>query len=132
MSENITESMQNYLEMILILSEKKPVVRSVDVANELGFKKSSISIAMKHLRENGYITVTPEGYIYLTDSGMEIASMIYERHKVLSAWLMSIGVDAQHATDDACKIEHDLSPETFSAIKKYINEHPENVQGQSA
>lgn len=124
--------MQNYLEMILILSEKKPVVRSVDVANELGFKKSSISIAMKHLRENGYITVTPEGYIYLTDSGMEIASMIYERHKVLSAWLMSIGVDAQHATDDACKIEHDLSPETFSAIKKYINEHPENVQGQSA
>lgn len=110
--------------MILILSEKKPVVRSVDVANELGFKKSSISIAMKHLRENGYITVTPEGYIYLTDSGMAIASMIYERHKVLSAWLMSIGVDEQHATDDACKIEHDLSPETFAAIKKYIAQNP--------
>ena len=88
-----TESAQNYLEAILMLSEQKPVVRSVDVANELGYKKSSISIAMKNLRENNLITVTPEGYIYLTDEGLKIASTIYERHKFFSCWLASLGVD---------------------------------------
>lgn len=117
-----TESAQNYLEAILMLSEQKPVVRSVDVANELGFKKSSISIAMKNLRENGMITVTPEGYIYLTDEGMKIASTIYERHKFFSKWLISLGVDRKTAVDDACRIEHDLSPESFEAIKKYLAE----------
>lgn len=106
-----------------MLSEKKPVVRSVDVANETGFRKSSISIAMKNLRENGYITISPEGYISLTEKGLELASMIYERHKVLSAWFIHLGVDPKIAVEDACKIEHDLSAESFAAIKKYINEN---------
>ena len=117
---HITESAQNYLEAILMLREQKPVVRSVDVANELGFKKSSISIAMKNLRENGMITVTPEGYIYLTDEGMKIASTMYERHKFFSKWLMELGIDKKTAVDDACRIEHDLSPESFAAIKAYL------------
>ena len=123
-----TESAQNYLEAILMLSEQKPVVRSVDVANELGYKKSSISIAMKNLRENNLITVTPEGYIYLTDEGLKIASTIYERHKFFSCWLASLGVDQTTAAADACKIEHDLSPESFAAIKRYITE--QHAKGQ--
>lgn len=91
-----TESAQNYLEAILMLSEQKPVVRSVDVANELGYKKSSISIAMKNLRENNLITVTPEGYIYLTDEGLKIASTIYERHKFFPAgWRTSVSTRRQ-------------------------------------
>ena len=118
-----TESAQNYLEAILMLSEQKPVVRSVDVANELGYKKSSISIAMKNLRENSLITVTPEGYIYLTDEGLKIASTIYERHKFFSCWLASLGVDQTTAAADACKIEHDLSPESFAAIKEHIKKY---------
>lgn len=117
------ESSENYLETILMISEKKPVVRSVDVANETGYRKSSISIAMRNLREKGMITVSPEGYISLTDEGMKIASMIYERHKVLSAWLMHLGVDQKTATDDACRVEHDLSEKSFAAIKKFIEEH---------
>ena len=84
------ESAENYLETILILSKKKPVVRSVDIADELGFKKSSVSVAMKNLREKNHITVTPEGYIYLTESGQKIADMIYERHEFLSSWLISV------------------------------------------
>jgi len=114
------ESSENYLETILILSEKKPVVRSVDIAEEMGFKKSSVSVAMKNLRERGLITVRPEGYIYLTDEGMAIAEMIYERHKVFTGWLISLGVDPQTAADDACRMEHALSKESFEAIKKSI------------
>lgn len=120
---NIHESAENYLETILILSKSLPVVRSVDIANELGFKKSSVSVAMKNLRENGYITVTNAGFIYLTDAGAEIAAKIYERHEFLSAWLQQLGVDEKTATADACKIEHDISSVSFSAIKKYVNEH---------
>ena len=114
------ESSENYLETILILSEKKPVVRSVDIAEELGFKKSSVSVAMKNLRERELITVRPEGYIYLTDAGREIAEMIYERHKIFTSWLISLGVDPQTAADDACRMEHALSKESFDAIKKSI------------
>ena len=114
------ESAENYLETILILSKKLPVVRSVDIANELGFKKSSVSIAMKHLRENKHITVTDSGFIYLTDSGREIAEMIYERHEFLSSWLQRLGVPEEIATEDACKIEHVISKESFAAIKKYV------------
>lgn len=117
----INESAENYLETILILSKSLPVVRSVDIAEELGFKKSSISVAMKNLRENNYITVTKAGFIYLTDSGKEIAEMIRERHTVLSSWLEDIGVDADIASQDACKLEHVLSKESFEAIKKYIS-----------
>ena len=117
-----TESAENYLEAILVLSQEKPVVRSVDVSNHTGYRKSSISIAMKNLKSDGFITISPEGYIYLTESGMKIASMIYERHQVLSSWLIRLGVDEKTAVDDACRIEHDISPESFEAIKRFISE----------
>ena len=114
------ESAENYLETILILSQKLPVVRSVDIATELNFKKSSVSVAMKKLRENGNIIVSPEGYITLTPSGQEIADRIYERHTLLSSWLERLGVDPKVAAEDACKIEHVISTESFEAIKKHI------------
>jgi Mn-dependent DtxR family transcriptional regulator len=116
----VNESAENYLETILILSKKKPVVRSVDIAEELGFKKSSVSVAMKHLREKNHITVTKEGYIYLTESGLEIAEMIYERHEYISNWLIELGVDPEIASADACRIEHVISKESFRAIKNHI------------
>ena len=114
----VNESAENYLETILMLSKKLPVVRSVDIANELGFKKSSVSIAMKNLREKNHITVTDAGYIYLTDSGKEIADMIFERHELLTSWLVSLGVPEEIAAEDACKVEHVISKETFEAIKQ--------------
>lgn len=113
------ESAENYLETIYRLSKVLPVVRSVDIANELGYKKSSVSIAMKNLREKKHITVTDAGYIYLTDSGKEIAEMIYERHEVLAAWLTRIGVPEDIASEDACKLEHVLSAETYEALKRF-------------
>ena len=116
----INESAENYLETILILSKKLPVVRSVDIANELDFKKSSVSVAMKNLREKEQITVTDAGFIYLTDSGREIAEMIYERHQLLSAWLIRLGVPEDIANEDACKMEHVISTESFDAIKKHV------------
>lgn len=115
---HINESAENYLETILMLSTKLPVVRSVDVANELGFKKSSVSIAMKNLREKGHIVVSEAGFITLTESGKEIAEMIYERHEFLCSWLIKLGVDEKIAAEDACKIEHVISTESFQAIKK--------------
>ena len=108
----MNESAENYLETILVLSHSLPVVRSVDIANEMGFKKSSVSVAMKNLRENGYILVSDSGFITLTDSGMEIAEMIYERH--------TLGVDKEIAAQDACKMEHVISKESFDAIKRHI------------
>lgn len=116
----VNESAENYLETILLLGKAHPVVRSVDIAEELGFKKSSVSVAMKNLREKGHITVTREGFIYLTDSGREIAEMIYERHELLTAWLVRLGVDPDIASKDACRIEHVISKESFDAIKKHI------------
>ena len=101
-----------------MLSEEKPYVRSVDIANELGFKKSSVSIAMKHLREQGHIYVDDSLHIHLTESGLEIANMIYERHKTLTKLLTDLGVDSEIAEEDACKIEHVISQESFEAIKK--------------
>ena len=117
----IHESAEDYLETILMLSKKLPVVRSIDIANEMGYKKSSVSIAMKNLREAEHIRVTKEGYIYLTDSGKEIAEMIYETHQILSSWLIKLGVDKKVAEEDACRIEHDISKESFNAIKKAIS-----------
>ena len=114
------ESAENYLETILMLSKRLPVVRSVDISNELGFKKSSVSVAMKNLREKNHITVSDAGFINLTQSGREIAEMIYERHEFLSKWLISLGVPAETATEDACKIEHVLSKESFQAIKDFV------------
>ena len=120
------ESAENYLETILMLSKKLPVVRSVDIATELDFKKSSVSVAMKNLREKGHITVTDAGYIYLTDSGREIAEMIYERHNTLTQCLTALGVDEKTAENDACRIEHVISKESFQAIKDYAKKVFEN------
>lgn len=114
------ESAENYLETILLLSKQQPVVRSVDVANELGYKKSSVSIAMKNLREKNHITVAESGHISLTESGKQIAEMISERHELLSNWLISLGVSPQTASEDACKLEHVLSDESYDAIKKHV------------
>lgn len=118
---NTNESAENYLETILVLSKKLPVVRAVDISNELGFKKSSVSIAMKNLRLKNQITVTDSGFIYLTDEGRAIAEMIYERHELLSSWLVTLGVNPEVAADDACKIEHVISPESFDAIKRHVH-----------
>lgn len=117
------ESAENYLETILILSQKLPVVRAVDISNELGYKKSSVSVAMKNLRESNHISVSDSGFITLTESGRQIAEMIYERHSFISTWLMELGVDEAVATADACKIEHVISNESFQAIKKHVNEN---------
>ena len=117
---HVNESAENYLETILILGKKHPSVRSVDIAEELGFKKSSVSVAMKNLREKGHIVVSKEGFITLTDSGRAIAEMIYERHELLSAWLTRLGVDPETAAEDACRIEHGISAESFEAIKRHI------------
>ena len=114
------ESAENYLETILELSEKLSEVRSIDVANELGYKKSSVSVAMKNLREKEHITVSESGFIHLTASGRAIAEMIRERHNLLTLWLTSLGVPREIASDDACKMEHVLSVETFEAIKKHV------------
>lgn len=120
MNLHSNESSENYLETILILSRQHPVVRSVDIATELDFKKSSVSVAMKKLRENGEIEVSPEGYITLTDSGRKIAECIYERHELISSWLIRLGVDPSTAAADACRMEHVISAESFEAIKRHI------------
>ena len=118
----IRESAENYLETILILSQRKGKgeVRSIDIVNELEFSKPSVSVAMKNLRENGYITVDKDGYIRLTDKGLEIAEKMYERHTLLTKWLTALGVDEKIAVEDACRIEHVISEESFEAIKKHI------------
>ena len=114
------ESSENYLETILMLSKVKPVVRSVDIATELDFKKPSVSVAMKKLRQCEHIEVSPEGYITLTETGRAIAESIYERHALITKWLTTLGVDPEIAAEDACKIEHVISAESFEAIKKHI------------
>ena len=119
---NIYESAEDYLEMILMLREKKGYARSTDIASELGVTKPSVSFAMKRLRENGYITMDEGNYISLTEKGQTIAETIYHRHKALTAFLIGIGVDEKTAREDACKIEHDISDETFRAILRQIGE----------
>lgn len=116
----IQESAENYLETILMLGQKKGNVRSIDIAHELEFKKPSVSVAMKNLRENGYIKMDESGFITLTPSGREIAETMYERHVFLSEWLIRLGVDKKTAVEDACKIEHVISRESFEAIKDYV------------
>ncbi|WP_178042202.1 iron dependent repressor, metal binding and dimerization domain protein [Frisingicoccus sp.] len=116
----IQESAENYLETILILSQRQPQVRSIDIATELGFSKPSVSVAMKNLRENGYVTVNDHGHISLTSKGLQIAETIYERHTLLSSWLEYLGVDSAIAAQDACRIEHVISPESFQAIKTHV------------
>ncbi len=116
----IQESAENYLETIYMLIKSKGMVRSIDIANELEFSKPSISVAMKNLRENGYIEVDKDGHITLLPQGLEIAQRMYERHTVISSFLMNLGVDEKTATEDACRIEHVISEESFNAIKNTI------------
>jgi Mn-dependent DtxR family transcriptional regulator len=118
----IQESAENYLETILVLGKRKGMVRSIDIANELNFSKPSVSVAMKNLRENGYIVVSPEGYISLLPAGLEIAEKIYERHTLLTDWLTNLGVSPETAAEDACRMEHVISSESFSAIKSHVNQ----------
>ncbi|MGI5977875.1 MAG: metal-dependent transcriptional regulator [Oscillospiraceae bacterium] len=117
----IQKSSEDYLEMILMLKENRGYARSIDIAAELGVTKPSVSYATKRLRENGYITMEPDGLISLTDSGYEIAYRMYDRHKMLTAFLVSIGVGEETAREDACKLEHDLSEESFMAMCKFVN-----------
>ena len=119
----IQESAENYLETILILQQKKGVVRSIDIVNELEFSKPSVSIAMKNLRENAYIEMDGNGYITLTPSGLKIAETIYERHRLLSDWLIYLGVEPETAVEDACRIEHVISAQSFEAIKKHVGKN---------
>lgn len=124
----IQESAENYLETILVLSQNKAHVRSIDIANEMSFSKPSVSVAMRNLRESGLIRMDEHGYIHLSDSGREIAESIYERHTIISKWLMYLGVNEAIASEDACRIEHVLSPETFQAIKEHVTSQHELLE----
>ena len=115
-----SESIEDYLETILLLQRRTGQVRSIDIATEMNFSKPSVSVAMKNLREKGYITMADNGYITLTESGRQRAERVLERHTLLSDWLIRIGVSRDTALEDACKIEHDLSEESFEAIKNYF------------
>ena len=114
------ESLEDYLETILLLHKKNGQVRSIDIANEMNFTKASVSVAMKNLREKEYITMANNGYITLTESGLKRAESVLERHTILSDWLISIGVTKETALEDACRVEHDLSEESFEAIKRAL------------
>lgn len=119
----IHESAEDYLEAILMIKEQKGVVRSIDVVNELGYSKPSVSIAMKHLRENGYVLMDEDGYLTLTNRGYVIARRIYDRHQVLTKALLALGVDETTAAADACKVEHDLSEQSFDRIREHVLAH---------
>lgn len=119
----VHESAENYLETILILSQKNGNVRSIDIANKLAFSKPSVSVAMKNLRTQGHIVVDNDGYIRLTESGRKIAETIYERHTLISNWLVHLGVPAEIAAEDACRMEHVISPESFAAIKAHVTKN---------
>ncbi|MBE6928334.1 MAG: metal-dependent transcriptional regulator [Ruminococcaceae bacterium] len=118
----IQESAENYLETILILQRRNGCVRSIDIANELEFSKPSVSIAMRNLRENGYISIDTHGLIELLPSGAEIAERMLERHHLISNWLIALGVHPETAAKDACRIEHIISEESFEAIRSHANQ----------
>lgn len=122
----VQESAENYLEAILMIGQRKGTVRSIDIVNELSFSKPSVSVAMKNLRENGYIRMDNDGHITLTDAGMEIAQKIYERHTLLTDWLVALGVDEQTAAKDACRMEHVISSQTFDKIKQHVRKNKPN------
>ena len=122
------ESAEDYLETILVLFERNGEVRSIDIVNEMNFSKPSISIAMKKLRENGYIHMDVNGLITLTDEGREIATRIYSRHKLLTRVLEAIGIDAKKAEEEACKIEHDIDDETYDKIQAFYTNYTQNMQ----
>ena len=123
----IQESAENYLETILVLSQKNTYVRSVDIANELNFTKPSVSVAMKKLRESALITMDADGFIRLTEEGLSIASSMYERHQLLSDWLVFLGVSKETALEDACRIEHVISQESFDRIRAHVTEMREHL-----
>ena len=114
------ESIEDYLETILTLQKKLGQVRSIDIATEMNFSKPSVSVAMKNLREKGYITIDESGHILLTDAGKKQATDVLEKHTILTNWLLSLGVSKETAQEDACRMEHDMSEETFLALKKHI------------
>ena len=118
----LKESGEMYLETIYVLSQRKGFVRSIDVGEEMGYSKPSVSRAVGILRDGGYITVAHDGGLHLTEAGLEVAQRTYERHTVLSEFFIKLGVDEETATNDACKIEHVVSSSTFAALKKYLNE----------
>ncbi len=119
----IKESAENYLEAILMIKKQKGYVRSIDIANHLNFTKPSVSVAMKSFREEGYITVDVDGNISLTEKGLKIAGKVYERHEIIARALMGLGVDEKIAYEDSCKIEHDISEETFEKLKEHLKKH---------
>lgn len=121
----ILKSSEDYLEAMLIMKEVHGYIRSIDIAMELGVTKPSVSYATKRLRENGYITMDKDGFITLTDKGMAIATHIYERHKVLTSVLIQLGVNPETAREDACKLEHDISDESFDALKRHLEKNGE-------
>ena len=118
----LKESGEMYLETIYVLSQRKGFVRSIDVGEEMGYSKPSVSRAVGILRDGGYITVAHDGGLHLTEAGLEVAQRTYERHTVLSEFFIKLGVDEETATNDACKIEHVISSKTFAAVKQYFNE----------
>ena len=122
----IKESAENYLEAILMIKKEKGYVRSIDVANELGFSKPSVSVAMKHLREENCITIDEDGRISLTDKGLKIAEGVFERHEVIAKALMLLGVSKDTAYEDSCKIEHDISSESFEKLKEFLLKNADN------
>ncbi len=116
----IRKSAEDYLEAMLMLKEEKGYIRSVDIADHLNVARPSVSYSVKNLRENGYLSMDKSGFITLSESGMAIAEKIYTRHKVLTKFFISLGVDEATAREDACKVEHDLSDETFDALQKHV------------
>ena len=117
---NLYESAENYLETILILRNRLGEVRSIDIVSELDFSRPSVSVAMKKLRESGHIDMDRDGYITLTESGLKIAESVYERHTILSDFLISLGVDEKIAGEDACRMEHMLNQQTFEKIREHV------------
>lgn len=119
----IHKSAEDYLESILVLHQRRGTVRSIDIVNELGYSKPSVSIAMKKLRESGYISMSPDGLITLNESGLEIARQVYSRHKVITKLFVLMGVSEEVAAEDACRVEHDLSPETVERIRDFVRQN---------
>ena len=117
------QSAEDYLETILVLQEQSGQVRSIDIVNRLGYSKPSVSIAMKKLRESGYISMSPDGLITLNESGLEIARQVYSRHKVITKLFVLMGVSEEVAAEDACRVEHDLSPETVERIRDFVRQN---------
>ena len=119
-SHRSEESVEDYLETIYILSMRLPTVRSIDIVHEMNFSKPSVSVAMKNLKNKSYIDISGAGHITLSEAGLKLAAEIYERHTVLTDWLISLGVDPKVAAEDACKMEHDISAQSFEAMKRFI------------